>query len=199
MALSRETEEVGRSPLRGSGHSDKPEPVPVSAVPASVLNAVAPMRRRTAQCAFVFSYLFDCMTGYTNGEWGGGCDGCTTYEDGEAFCEAFSQAFPGRKPDLDLSRASRRLRRLLGLLHEDGWLYRHRISNHDQYHPGQEPNWQYNYRLLDSDATKIKAGKLTAEDMARRYTGDAALLRDANSWYSEGQLEEISRAEQVPA
>jgi hypothetical protein len=39
MALSRETEEVGRSPLRGSGHSDKPEPVPVSAVPASVLNA----------------------------------------------------------------------------------------------------------------------------------------------------------------
>jgi hypothetical protein len=40
MALSRETEEVGRSPLRGSGHSAEPEPCStVSAVPASVLNA----------------------------------------------------------------------------------------------------------------------------------------------------------------
>lgn len=176
-----------------------------------MLRVNPPMRRKTSQCAFIFSYLYDTMRSYSNGEWAGGCDGCTTYDEGEAFVGAFAEMFPGRKPDPKGALASKRLRRLMAEMHADGWLYRRRLSNHDQYFPQNEPNWQFVYRLHDDHATKIKLGHWNPEYLARRYLGDgqaafallpevddAELLRDANAYYSQTQIKEMQRSPAVP-
>src|ERR1051325_1259548 len=112
------------------------------------------------------------MREYNSGNWTGGCDVCTTYDDGEAFVSAFAGAFPGRKPDGNFILAASRLRRLVKEAFDDGWLDRFRLSNHDQYHPGQEPNWQYVYSIPAEYCRKLKRGDWTPEYMARRYQGD---------------------------
>jgi hypothetical protein len=166
-----------------------------------------PMRRKTAQCAFVFAYLYGTMRQYPDGKWAGGCDGCTTYDDGEAFANEFGERFPGRIADPKGARASKRLRRLLAEMYADGWLDRFRLSDHDQYFPANEPNWQFVYSVAPEYANKLKSGDWTPEYMARRYEGDgdpwlaltsaqddAQLLADANSHYSAAQIEEMETA-----
>lgn len=168
--------------------------------------ASVPMRRKTAQVAFIFEYLFGSMSRYGNGEWAGGCDVCTSYDDGQAFVAAFAEKFPGRLPDINFTLASNRMRRLVKEMTDDGWLERFRLGNHDQYHPAQEPNWQYVYSIPAEYAEKLRKGQWTAEYMARRYLGDgdawlalrreseidADILRDGNAWYSGNQLAEMA-------
>jgi len=141
----------------------------------------APMKRRTAQCAFVFEYLYGQMTRCDGGRWMGQCETTITYDDGEAFVDAFQKAFPGRTASD--RNASIRLSRLCSQLVADGWLDRGRLGNHDQYFPGQEPNWQYVYWVPHEYAERIHKGRWNAEYMARRYCGDGdpheALMRRA--------------------
>lgn len=78
----------------------------------------------------------------------------TAYDDGAEFCEAFGEAFPGRKPDANLTLASKRLAKLLREMWKDGLVTRGRLGN-EKYLP-QEPSWQYVYALFPRDCGRRK-------------------------------------------
>jgi hypothetical protein len=107
----------------------------------------------------------------------------TTYDVGTDFCDAFSNRFPGRKPDPNLINASRRLARLLREMWEDGIVTRGRLGN--EKYVRQEASWQYVYALFPDDWRR------------RQKAMDAKLIKDANAWYSDAQLKEIEAAERA--
>lgn len=79
----------------------------------------------------------------------------TTYDCGADFCEAFSERFPGRKPDPNLRNASKRLARLLYELWNANLVTRGRVGN-EKYIP-EEPSWQYTYGLYPVDCRERRA------------------------------------------
>ncbi|MBB3268859.1 hypothetical protein FHW79_006536 [Azospirillum sp. OGB3] len=154
------------------------------------------MKRRTAQCAFVFQRLYDVLSWGNESRNGGpmvfrsygGLTCGTIYDDELDFITAFAEKFPGRTDDTQ--NAAARLRRLLKQLADDGWLDRKVRPNYKEY-LGEGGNWSYEYSLPQQLAMKIRDGKTTAEEMARRYQGDSELLKDANRWYSGAQVSEM--------
>lgn len=121
-----------------------------------------------SKAAFVFQHILDASL---PGSHSASVSATTTYDDCLDFVCAFDDEFPGAKADPNHQAASRRLRALLKRLHDDGWLDRWRLSNHDQYHPGQEPNWQYAYALPARIYQAMKTGQMTPEDAAKRWIG----------------------------
>ena len=119
-----------------------------------------------SKAEFVFKYILDTSR---HGSHSASVSATTTYDECLDFVCSFDDAFPGRTPDPNHVAASRRLRALLKRLHDAGWLDRWRLSNQDQYHPGQEPNWQYAYALPEPIYQDMKAGKMTPEDAAERW------------------------------
>ena len=127
------------------------------------------LRHRKAE--FVFQYLLDG----THSQDGMGnyrsltLASTTTYDDDLAFVCSFGDAFPGQQPDQNHDLASRRLRRFLNILSEDGWLRRWRCSNHDI--DRHEPSWQYVYDLPQWLVNDLKTGKLTLQTAATVWAG----------------------------
>lgn len=78
----------------------------------------------------------------------------TTYDCGTYFCEAFLEEFPGRKPDPNFERASKRLAAVMRLAWEDGHV-RRAIQSNEKY-LREEPSWQYVYTLFPSDWERRK-------------------------------------------
>lgn len=73
--------------------------------------------------------------------------GCApTYDDELEFIDAWAEAFPGTKEDPSLELASRRLRRLLNALVEEGLMRRYRQCNEYKDTPN-DPAWQTVYEL----------------------------------------------------
>ena len=135
-----------------------------------------------AKAAFVFRYFLDRTSSKDiNGNYRSvSLEGTTTYDDGLDFVVEFGDAFPGRTEDPNHLRASARLRRLLKQLWADGWLDRGRLSNHDQYHPREEPNWQMVYRLKPWLINDLAYGRLTPEQAAERWAGPTPQTLDAD-------------------
>jgi len=131
---------------------------------------------RARQAAFVFRYFTERSFGQDTGTseyMSALIETTTTYDDGLEFVVAFQEAFPGRVLDGDHYRASARLSRLLKLLHDDGWMERINVSNYEQYHPRDEPNWQYAYRIPGDLLARLKTGKETPETLAERWSGQS--------------------------
>lgn len=126
-----------------------------------------------AQAAFVFRYIAERSFGQDeHGNYRStGLEATTTYDAGFDFVCAFQETFPGKIADPNSDKASARLRRLLKRLHDDDWLDRWRCSNHDQYHPMNEPNWQFVYKLPQWLINDIKTGRTTPEAAATEWSG----------------------------
>lgn len=137
------------------------------------------MKRKTAQCAFIFQRLYDVMTwgtetrnGVPMGYRGSGGLTCGTIYDNEIdFIDDFSEAFPGRSDGIQ--NAAARLRRILKQMVDDGWMDRTIRPNYKEY-LGEGGKWSYLYSLPHDMALKIREGRTTAEELARRYQGDAS-------------------------
>lgn len=135
------------------------------------------------KAAFIYRYFLNHSLGGTD-QYGHyrsvSLEATTTYDDGLDFVVAFDRAFPGKANDPNHTLASARLRRFLKTLHDDGWLDRNRVSNHDQYHPQQEPNWQFVYRLPPDIIDKLKKGEISPEHFAEKWSGHALPLVGGN-------------------
>jgi hypothetical protein len=129
--------------------------------------------KKTKQAEFVFDYLLKRSAGtYGDGTYSTpSLSGCTTYDDDLDFVAAFQELFPPRKPDSNHVRSSINLRRVLKQLFEDGYLERYRQSNYDQYHPRDEPNSQFAYKLCQWVLKDCKRDGKTAADIAIRWNG----------------------------
>ena len=91
--------------------------------------------------------------------------GCTTtYDDELDFVDAYATAFPGRKPDPNLERATRRLRRLLNDLVDEGLLERYRQSNHEKDNRN-DPAWQHVYQLTPETLERVAGKAATAGEV----------------------------------
>ncbi|AIK68446.1 hypothetical protein P10VF_233 [Rhizobium phage vB_RleM_P10VF] len=130
--------------------------------------------KRTKQAEFIFDYFLSRSAGtYSTGDYSTiSLSGCTTYDDDLDFVAAFQDLFPPRKPDPNHVRSSINLRRILKDLFEDGYLDRHRQSNHDQYHPQDEPNSQFVYRLCQWVLKECKRDGKTPKDIAIMWNGE---------------------------
>lgn len=120
-----------------------------------------------SKAAFVFRYLFERSIGSASYH----CEVSLSYDDGMDFVVSFGEMFPGRCTDTNHVNAQKRLYALAKRLVDDGWLDRWRVSNHDQYHPRNEPNWQYVYALKPCLLRDLRSGKLTPESAAERWGG----------------------------
>ena len=87
--------------------------------------------------------------------------GCTpTYDDELQFVDAWAEAFPGTKADPSLELASRRLRRLLNALVEEGLMLRYQRNN--QYKDTRnDPAWQTVYTLAYPTLERIASKAAT--------------------------------------
>jgi hypothetical protein len=132
-------------------------------------------RKRTkdkhSKAAFVFRYFAERTHGHdADGNYHSYiCEATPSYDDGMYFCEEFSIAFPGRKPDPNLILASARLSTLLRQMVRDKWLVRWTLGNEQQCHG--DPKWQYCYKLPQDIINALKQGTETPESLARRWLG----------------------------
>lgn len=123
---------------------------------------------------FIFQFFMDepISTDASNGEHRSSqISATTTYDDALDFVVAFGEAFPGRLSDPNHKNAARRAADILKQLFDDGWLDRFRQSNHDQYHPANEPNWQYAYSLPHTYIKRIKESRETPTSLAEKWGG----------------------------
>ena len=120
------------------------------------------------QVRFVFKWFIDNSI---NGISPPFFTGVTAWDDDLEFVEAFVEKFPGRTPDPSRKKASRRLRKRLKKMYDDGWLRRQILGNDFLYHPDSEPRWQYAYRMHDRHMRGVRQGTLTADDVTDEYLG----------------------------
>lgn len=120
----------------------------------------SPETLRGRQLAWLLAYFFDGGPHFSVG--------CRpTYDAETELCDAFAEAFPGRKRDPSHRLAGARLYRLLsGFDGRRGFFSRGRLSNHDQYHPQQEPNWQLVWQLNTSTYLALREGRTTPARVA---------------------------------
>lgn len=128
----------------------------------------APLGPKGQRLAFILRWMFLRSAGGSSVM----VSATTLYDLDEAFVHDFARAFPGRLPDPNCERARSRVSRILAQSAADGYLHRGRLSNHDRYHPRNEPTWLYAYSLYSEDLAAFRAGKKTPESEARRSFGD---------------------------
>lgn len=89
----------------------------------------------------------------------------------DAPCELYSEAFPSREIDTDLTKAAAGLRRLLNQL-----LRAHRarrfVAGVYCEDLGDHPGWTYQWEFRPGDVTRYMRGEITAEDLAREWDRD---------------------------
>lgn len=128
--------------------------------------------RRAARAVWILEYFAETAV-YLSGP---GCYrydrklGCTsTFDDELDFVDAYAEAFPGSKADPNLRLASRRLRRILNELVDEGLMQRQRLGNDAKETPN-DPAWQYIYSLTYRTLERLASRTDTAAEIIAELT-----------------------------